>query len=142
MKGQMQHATASGALNGIPVKTPAKFHEDGYLEQFFSSLLEVDCALRASFGRNLISHEFRLIFQLSTKKKLIVKDAALSSQLSSRAFYELLKKMEQDGIVHSQRDNGDKRAKSICLSPEFATQLKNEFAARTYALNGHLNPAV
>ena len=102
------------------------------VQSILAEFLELDRTVRADIGANLLSHEFRLILQLFNKEGLIVKDAALSSQLSSRAFYELLKRLEQDKVVCSKPHAQDRRAKSIYLCKEFAKRLASELANRGF----------
>lgn len=83
----------------------------------------------AEFGLNLLSHEFRLILQLLREQRLTVKDATLSSRLSSRAFYELLKRLANEGVLDIGRHPRDGRAKSIQLDGGFSARVEEHFLA-------------
>lgn len=80
------------------------------------SLLEVDASLRSVTANGLLSHEARLILQLAVKDGTIVKEAALSSQLSDRAFYELSKRLEHLGMIRQKAAPSDLRTKQMYLS--------------------------
>jgi len=109
-----------------------EINECSDMGEVFEAILELDRAMRGRFALNMLSHEFRLILQLFTKKHLIVKDAALSSQLSSRAFYELLKRLEQERVLASGRHPDDGRAKSIQLEDAFALQMLDQFIGNAF----------
>ncbi|WP_159982469.1 MULTISPECIES: hypothetical protein [unclassified Novosphingobium] len=80
------------------------------------SLLEADASLRSITSNGLLSHEARLILQLAVKDGTIVKEAALSSHLSDRAFYQLSKRLECHGVIRQKAAPGDLRTKQMHLS--------------------------
>ncbi len=96
--------------------------------------LSIDKAMR-SFPFELLSHEARLVLQLLNNKSLIIKDAWLSSRLSNRAFHELLKRLEGNGIIHVAASETDRRTKSIALDPQFV-----EHFSRQWDVFGKTNP--
>lgn len=57
-----------------------------------------------------------MILQLAVKDGTIVKEAALSSKLSDRAFYELSKRLERHGVIHQKAAPNDLRTKQMYLS--------------------------
>lgn len=98
--------------------------------QFVAQLcLSVDSEMSESFHLDVFSHDVRLILQLLQKPQLIIKDAWLSSKLSSRAFHELLKRMAANGIVEVAPSEVDRRAKSIGLTSIFRTRFKTQLLA-------------
>ncbi len=88
--------------------------------------LSIDKAMR-SFPFELLSHEARLVLQLLNNKSLIIKDAWLSSRLSNRAFHELLKRLEGNGIIHVAASETDRRTKSIALDPNFVEHFSRQW---------------
>jgi len=88
-----------------------------------AAILDMDRSVHALFGLGMLSHEFRLIAQLFGEGRSTVKDATLTSRLSSRAFYELLKRMTADGLVQTGPHPVDGRAKSIRLDDVFSARL-------------------
>jgi len=96
------------------------------LDTLTAFLVELDLRLRERLGLSLLSHEARLVLQLFQKKDVIVKDAWLSSLLSNRAFHELTKRMEADGVVGLYPNDADRRAKSLRLDETFLARLAAE----------------
>lgn len=86
-------------------------------------LLDVDGLLADHLDSGLLTHEARLAFQLFTRGPSIVKEAALSSRLSSRAFHELLRRMEDEGHVSVSPSLHDRRTRAISLTPELRDAL-------------------
>ena len=98
--------------------------DDGLaIASLLAAILDMDRSVHALFGLGMLSHEFRLIAQLFGEGRSTVKDATLSSRLSSRAFYELLKRMTADGLVQTGPHPVDGRAKSIRLEDGFSARL-------------------
>ncbi|MBC2664375.1 MarR family transcriptional regulator [Novosphingobium flavum] len=89
----------------------------------FEELLELDRSMTPSLGTCFLCHDFRLILQLYVRNGLTVKDAALSSRLSSRGFYELLRRLERDKVLRFEQNPTDKRSKSIMLEETFKDRL-------------------
>ncbi|MFT4055858.1 MAG: hypothetical protein QM681_15250 [Novosphingobium sp.] len=89
------------------------------------SLLDADASLRTIISNGLLSHEARLILQLAVKGGTIVKEAALSSWLSDRAFYELSKRLERDGVIRQKTAPNDLRTKRMCLSDDLWQKLSS-----------------
>jgi len=117
--------------------------DDGLaIASLLAAILDMDRSVHAEFGLSLLSHEFRLIAQLFGKGRSTVKDATLSSRLSSRAFYELLKRMTADGLVRMGPHPVDGRAKSIRLDEAFGARLIARLKAHADpAGRGRPNPA-
>lgn len=86
-------------------------------------LLDLDRELRSAFGTSLLSHDFRLILQAIVSNGMIVKDASVSSLLSGRAFHELLKRLENGGIIRFKSNPADRRSKSIVVDEDFVDLL-------------------
>jgi|SRR5579863_3417497 len=95
--------------------------EVGLLE-YAASAVAADKIVIKNYGIGLYSHEFRLIFHVLANGGMAIKDAALFSMLSHRAFYELLKRMENDGIIYLAKSNTDRRVKTICLVKNHETE--------------------
>ncbi|WP_404478570.1 hypothetical protein [Novosphingobium sp. BL-52-GroH] len=89
------------------------------------ALLNADASLRTVISNGLLSHEARLILQLAVKGGTIVKEAALSSWLSDRAFYELSKRLERDGVIRQETAPNDLRTKRMCLSDDLWQKLSS-----------------
>jgi DNA-binding MarR family transcriptional regulator len=88
------------------------------LTSLTKEILEIDEKLYSDFGVSLLSNEFRTIFQIVQRPSLMVKDATLSSRLSSRAFHNLLKLLEARSIISLRKNGGDGRAKYVTLSTD------------------------
>jgi len=97
--------------------------DDLAIASLLAVILDMDRSVHAEFGLDLLSHEFRLIAQLFGKGRSTVKDATHSSRLSSRAFYELLKRMTAEALVRIGPHPVDGRAKSIRLDEAFGARL-------------------
>ena len=93
------------------------------ISSLFELILEMDRSVHGSFGLEMLSHEFRLVGQLFARHRSTVKDATHSSLLSSRAFYELLKRMTEDGLVRTGPHPQDGRAKLLQLDEDFCRRL-------------------
>ncbi|EJU10297.1 hypothetical protein LH128_24657 [Sphingomonas sp. LH128] len=89
------------------------------------SLLEADSSLRSIIPNGLLSHEARLILQLAVKGGTIVKEAALSSWLSDRAFYELSKRLERHGVIRQKTAPNDLRTKRMFLNDDLWDSLSS-----------------
>lgn len=111
------------------------------IASLLAAILDMDRSVHAEFGLGLLSHEFRLIAQLCGKGRSTVKDATLSSRLSSRAFYELLKRMTADGFVQTGPHPVDGRAKSIRLDEGFCARLIARLRLHADPAGGHLKSA-
>ncbi|WP_156135389.1 MarR family transcriptional regulator [Novosphingobium malaysiense] len=119
--------TEQGTSNQDPVMGNANLYNSKLIESLFLMMLNVDANLRASFGTSLLSHEARLALQVSIHDNVIVKEAAISSLLSDRAFHELIKRLSDDGIIELQPNPNDKRSKSIVMNDEFSDFLCSQF---------------
>lgn len=97
------------------------------IKYVFSTMLDIDRSVFADTGFGLLSHEFRLILHLFSKENVIVKDATLSAHLSGRAFHEMLKRLEADGVLFMEQNETDRRSKSVRLSPRTAEQILDQF---------------
>lgn len=97
------------------------------IKSVFSAMLDIDRSVFADTGFGLLSHEFRLILHLFSKDNVIVKDATLSAHLSGRAFHEMLKRLEADGVLFMEQNENDRRSKSVRLSPRTAEQILDQF---------------
>jgi hypothetical protein len=91
--------------------------------------LAIDVRVADNFQLNVFSHDARLVLQLLRKPRLIIKDAWLSSRLSSRAFHELVKRMQAGGIVDVTSSEVDRRTKSIGLTTAFRARFLSQLRA-------------
>lgn len=93
-------------------------------EHLVSGIIAMDDSVCEEFSTPVVSHEFRLILKLLINKQMIIKEAALSSKLSHRAFHTMVKKLEHDRILLVEQNSDDMRSKTITLNCNFVHAIR------------------
>lgn len=79
-------------------------------------LLQLDVAFHEWLGKPALQAEARLLMLLNCRGAMSVKEAMHHSPISHRAFYMMLERLKQAGIVYLEPDHNDARVRRIHLS--------------------------
>lgn len=94
-------------------------------ERRFREMLEFDARIFQQTGVRLLTAEARVLFYLSTVGPVPVTDAMKVAGTSYRAFYAVLARLKEAGLVSTQKDAQDQRIRKLSVDGPIAASSLN-----------------